>query len=229
MIAASGGKFQFLFIAVFAGILCVFASLATYAELRPFLGVGSDREAQYQFYVDGKGQAGHSSFSQDIVLRDCLQMITSIYGRLQSVPRRNAVLAHCRAQAVSITGRSPSHSFAWFTRAVLAAHTGQFGEMNVSLAKSRLVGPNEQWIAEARVKLAEQHLSLLSQTNQLGNDQDLILLIRSSRGVKTIALDYVQRPAFRRRIAALVELQTEEIQHIFVQQVRHSAHELGLL
>lgn len=218
-----------MFLSVWALALLVLAGVSVFGELRPFVASGDDRASRYQAYVDSASLSGFSSFSQTIVLRDCLKMVTSIYGRLQSLDRRTSVMANCASEAAAITERAPTQSLAWFVQAVIAAENDNADTLNLTLTKSRLSGPNEQWIAEARVELAEMNYDQLNTENLAGNDTDLLMLVRSERGVRTIARRYIQKPEFRERVAGLVETLPEEIQQKFVINVRQSARQMGLI
>lgn len=220
---------RFMFLSLWAIALLVLASVSAFSELRPFVAGGGDRASRYQAYVDGTSVSGFSSFSQTLVLQDCLKMVTSIYGRLQPQDQRTSVLENCRGEAAAITERAPTQSLAWFVQALIAAETDNPDTLNLTLAKSRLAGPNEQWIAEVRVELAEKNYDLLNAENLKGNDQDLLMLVRSNRGVRTIARRYIQKPEFRRRVADLVETLPEETQQKFVRNVRSTARQLGLI
>ncbi|MCP4182723.1 MAG: hypothetical protein GY761_05320 [Hyphomicrobiales bacterium] len=218
-----------LILFIWAGLLLVIASFATYYELRPFIGAGSDRNARYQAYAESRRSSGLSTFSKDVILRDCLSVVTSIHGRMQSEAHRKKVMHNCQNEVKNITRYTPTHSFAWFTQALIASELSEVGKMNEGLNNSRLTGPNEQWIAEVRVELSEKNYSKLNPINVAGNDQDLLMLVKSRRGVKTIARRYIQKPEFRARIATLVEELTEENQLQFVNNVRRAARNMGLI
>lgn len=220
---------RFMFLSVWASALLVLASVSAFGELRPFLASGGDRASRYQAYVDDASLSGFSSFSQSIVLRDCLQMVTSIYGRFQSSDRRATVMENCATEAALITERAPTQSLAWFVQAVIAAESDESDTLNLTLTKSRLSGPNEQWIAEVRVELAEMHYDQLDSENRAGNERDLLMLVRSKRGVRTLARRYIQKPEFRKRVADLVETLPEKTQREFVRNVRDSARQMGLI
>lgn len=220
---------RFMFLSAWAIALLFLASVSAFSELRPFVSSGGDRASRYQAYVEGTSVSGFSSFSQTMVLQDCLKAVTSIYGRLQPKDQRTNVIENCRNEAIAITDRAPTQSLAWFVQALIAAEVNNPEDLNLSLAKSRLAGPNEQWIAEVRVELAELNYDKLDAENLEGNAQDLLLLVKSKRGVRKIARRYIQRPEFRQRLADLVETLPEESQKKFVSNVRRAARELGLI
>lgn len=217
------------FLMVWAGVLCLFAGTVVYLELRPLLAQRASFDVRFEAYAVGAESLGLSARSHDLVLHECLLMVTSIEGRLKVPALRAQVLARCESDAIEITRRTPTHGFGWFTQALVAAETGQIETMNEGLAQSRRAGPNEQWIAEVCVALSERNYAALSETNRAGNDQDLLMLIQSERGVRTLARRYIQQPDFRARITTLVETLPEEAQQKFVVHVRTAATELGLL
>lgn len=214
---------------VFAAGVLGMSGAAAYYELAPYFTGGTDSQARYQALVDGDTVIGISSFSHRVVLNGCLEATNSIYGRLQSAERRNAVIAHCRAEAADITERTPSNGFAWLMLARLAGLTGDITEMNRDLAMSRATAPFEQWVAELRVDLAENRLADLSPENQAGNNEDLAMLVQTRRGIATIAHRYVREQDFRQRITDIVETLPEEDQARFVDNVRAVARDAGLL
>lgn len=155
--------------------------------------------------------------------------MTSVEGRLLPTPRRASVLKSCRAQTNRITQLAPTNSLAWFTRSLTASIEGDLNELNHSLAMSRRTGANEQWIAELRVGLAEEQFNVLTRQNLDGHQRDLELLVRSQRGIKTIARRYLTNDNFKRRIISLVEKMDKESQHRFVGRIRFEAHAQGLI
>lgn len=220
---------QTRFLSFISLAVLIFAGGVAYLELRPFVAGGGERTARYSALANGETTSGISLFSQKLVIDGCLEALTSIYGRLQPTARRAAVQSHCAAEAQAITARAPSYSYAWYFRALAASLDEDFEAMNAHLLQSRAMGLNEQWVAELRVALAEDHYDRLDDANLRGNEADLFMLVNSRRGVRSIARRYLQRPDFRERITALVETLPQDRQAEFVANVRRSARELGLL
>lgn len=218
-----------LFLLIWALGLCLFASVMAYAELRIFVTGSSSDAAREQSYVDGSIKSGFSDFSHDILMRDCMKIIPTL-GKIEADrARRDNALAHCWAETNKITERLPTHSFAWLTRAWLAILRGNLEEMNASLTKSRISGPNEQWIAIGRVRLSERYYASLSAVNLAGNAVDLVMLMQNQTGVEAIAKRYVEVPAFRARVRKLAEQLSQQDRRNFVEKVRRAARDLGHL
>lgn len=211
----------------FSIVFLVFSGWVAFVEVRPFLGGGTDQATRYQAQVNGSVQVGLSNFSQGLVLDDCLEAVTTIFGRLQPTHERMAVLGHCLTQTRKITRLAPTNSYAWFTQALISSFNGDAAELNSSLKNSRAMGQNEQWIAELRVELAEKERSELDAANLVGHDQDLRMLVGSSRGIRAIARRYLTQQDFKQRITDLVETLDEDLQRRFVERVRAEARQQG--
>ena len=93
--------------------------------------------------------------------------------------------------------------------------------MNEHLHTSQATGKASQWVAEQRVALAEYYREHLDERVLAGNDADLEMLVRSQRGIGSIATRYVNDPAFRERITAIVETMPEDIQRRFIGVLRY--------
>lgn len=218
-----------MYLTVWATILLVLACGTIFLETRPFVGRGATRDVQYQAFVTKANSAGLSTYSQEIMMRDCLSMVGTAYGRAKPEDQRAAAQSHCYAQSVSITATAPTNSLAWFTRAAMEAEQGDISAMNVSLMKSRLSGPNEQWLADIRIKLAQNFNARLSGENLRGNDADLLVLMESRTGAAKIARRYIEQPEFAQHISDLALTLSLDGQKRFAENVRIAARELGVL
>lgn len=215
------------------GLLCALFWLGVaplaYVELRPFLTGGQTRDARFELIASGGERVGISSYAHRLTLDNCLEAINSIYGRAQPSSRRQKSLVTCGELSAEIVAASPVNAFAWFIGAMVAAGEGNVAAMNDKLLHSRQTSPNEQWIAELRVELAENQLDDLDAPNRAGHEFDLKLMAESYRGAQSIARRYLNDVQFRERIVVLVETLPEETQARFVQNVRRAARELGLI
>lgn len=215
------------------GLLCALfwlgAAPLAYVELRPFLTGGQTREARFEIIVTGGERPGISSYAQRLTLDNCLEAINSIYGRAQPTLRRQKALTSCGDLSAQIVAASPANAFAWFIGALVAAGEGNVAAMNDRLVHSRQTSPNEQWIAELRVELAESWLDDLDASNKEGHELDLKLMTESYRGAQSVARRYINDVQFRERIVVLVETLPEDTQLRFVQNVRRAAREMGLI
>jgi len=198
-------------------------AFAAYSETRSYVGNGLTPGESFNALEAGGQGAGLSIASARLVLDNCYDAITGVYGRAQPTSRREAVGANCLKQADAITHAMPTHSFAWFVGALAALQLDQAAGFTDRLRQSQVTGPTEQWIAELRVGLAEDHFDLLPDDVRERNDRDLGLLVVSDRGIASIAQRYVDDPAFRERITVIVERLPERDQQRFVSTIEAAA------
>lgn len=154
------------------------------------------------------GEGGISTFSTraDYVATDaCLRVAMSPEGLLSPSVKRESLARACLRVMDEIIGTSPENAYAWFAQAYFSQILGHLEGMNAALERSYFWGPNEQWIAELRVSLAEPALPALSNAAMRGHSNDLALLVQSRRGIRAIAQRYIDGPRFRVRITDIVE------------------------
>lgn len=199
------------------------------AELRPFLFGGQTREARFEIVAGGAETFGFSTYSQRLALNNCLEVLNSVYGRVQPVEKRQAAVAGCRELSAKIIAVSPVNSFAWLTKAMAGAGEEDIEALNAALYQSRITAPMEQWVAELRVGLAETRFDDLDVQNQIGHEADLKLMAESYRGAQSIARRFINDAGFKARIVVLIETLPEETQAHFVRNVRRAAREMKLI
>jgi hypothetical protein len=199
--------------------LATAGGLVAFAEARPYFSGGVLAFERFQAIAEGRLVPGPSIASQRLVLDSCAHAMTSVYGRMQPSDRRTAVYAGCSRLADEVTMASPTFSYAWFVGALAAERLGDHEAMNSKLISSQVTGPTEQWIAELRADLAERHLSDLTPEARRGHDRDLMMLVSSDRGVRSMARRYTRDPEFRARIVPLVEAMPMEQQHRFLRSI----------
>ncbi|WMT86760.1 hypothetical protein NO932_17955 [Pelagibacterium sp. 26DY04] len=166
-----------------------------------------------------------SVFGANVSLRICEEAMGALGFRLFPSGRIAAIASHCREAAREATGAMPSLSYGHLVEAMALFALGRSDEAGAALGRSQRVGANEQWIAERRVALAEDHYEILGAYGQTGHLNDLALLARSERGIGSVAARYVSNPGFRERATAVVETLPEDIQERFVSLVRSQAPE----
>ncbi|MBL1436678.1 MAG: hypothetical protein COB08_010830 [Rhodobacteraceae bacterium] len=135
----------------------------------------------------------------------CLRVAMAPESLLSPSIERESLARACLGMMADILGASPQNAYAWFVQAYFSKILGHEAGMNAALELSYLMGPNEQWIAEQRVLLAENVFSELSETAMRGHKQDLALLVQSQRGIRAIVQRYINDPRFRARITDIVE------------------------
>lgn len=141
----------------------------------------------------------------------CLHLTNSVSALLLPSSERLKRAQWCQNLAKKILETSKYNAYAWFALANFAHISGQAKLVNQALEQSYGTGPNEQWIAEQRVPLAEERVATLSDAALQGHLRDLAVLTQSKRGIRAIAHRYLRDPDFRGRITNIVEnLPTED-------------------
>lgn len=163
---------------------------------------------------------GYSSYSKKLVLDDCfigMQML--VYN---GAPSETIVAfdKKCETVASEILVAIPTNSYAWWVKAYAHAALGDEKQFNESARQSQLTGPNEQWIADLRVRFSEENFGLLDEATQKAHEKDLALLAGSTRGAQSIAAQYVRNPSSRERIIKIVEKLPAATQQNFLSRVR---------
>jgi hypothetical protein len=164
-----------------------------------------------------------SLLSKRLVLDACVEAIAGLYGRMQAGGRRDAVLGHCRREADAIADEVPGYAYAHYVGALAAARLGDMAGFNQRVLSAQVTGANEQWVAELRADLVEDHLSAASTEVSRRHEADLRLLVASGRGIASISKRYVRQPDFRERITRIVEAMPEADQARFVSTVGRAA------
>lgn len=194
-----------------------------FREASPYFTSGIEDTERYAALAERAPTPGPSIASERLILDNCVRAISSTYGRLQSSARKAEVNGNCLKAADAAVRVNPSSSYAWYVGALTSALNGDVAGMNMRLLRSQQTGPSEQWIAELRVPLAEDHLAELTPEARANHDRDLKMLVASIRGIASIAGRYVRQVDFRERITAIVEAMPEEDQARFVSRVESSA------
>jgi hypothetical protein len=196
------------------------SAYALFAESAPYLFVGNGLAQRIESLADGKLYPGLSRPARDLVLDDCVQVAASLYGLTRPTDRRTAALQTCGEAAAGFAAASPTYAYAHYVEALLATEHAAPDTLNAALTTSRALAPTEQWLAELRVKLVEDHLAQIQPTTLAGHEADLALLVASQRGIKVIARRYAAVEGFRERITAIVEKLPPEQQKRFVAALR---------
>lgn len=157
-------------------------------------------------------------------LRDCVYALnrrSSLQVRYVSETLGETLPSRCGAMALEAVEQMPTYSYGWFVLAYADALMGDWNAMNAHLHLAQQTGQASQWVAEQRVALAETYRAHLDASTLAGNEADLTLLVRSERGIGSIAARYISDPAFRERITAIVETMPEDIQCRFIGVLRY--------
>lgn len=128
----------------------------------------------------------------------------------------------CEKVASEIIAAMPTNSYAWWVKAFAHAALGDEKQFNDSMQRSQLTGPNEQWIADLRVRFSEDNFALLSEASKAAHEKDIALLALSSSGAETVANKYISNPNSRERIIRIVEKLPAATQRNFLSRVRNA-------
>lgn len=197
-------------------VLLLGAVAAAYTESRSYVAGGLTAAESYAALREGRQQPGLSVASARLVLDNCYDAMQGVYGRLRPSAERRSVAETCGALAEATTAGMPSYAFAWYVAAIAAVERADPHGLVAALRQAQLTAPTEQWLAELRVALAEDHFAELPDDVRRNHERDLALLVISNRGIASIARRYVDDPGFRARIADIVETLSEEDQQRFV-------------
>lgn len=196
-------------------------------EAAPYFNGGIEDTERFASLATRAPSPGLSIASERLVLDNCVRTIFSVYARLQPSGRKAEVNDNCLTAADAIAKRSPSFSYAWYVGALTSALNRDIAGMNARLLQSQVTAPTEQWIAELRVNLAEDHLVELTSAVRANHDRDLRMLVATVRGITSIADRYVGQADFRDRITAIVDTMPEDDQRRFVSVVGAAAERGG--
>jgi len=153
----------------------------------------------------------------------CLEALSSVRSRISREDDRAVARNKCLSLLQNLVIAMPSNGHAWFVGAFLYFQAEDFENGNRWLLMAQRTSPNEQWIAEARVALAEDNLDKLTPITRDRHEQDLRLLVQSQRGIHSIARRYVENAGFRERITDIVDTLEPATQQHFVNIVRAAA------
>lgn len=210
---------SYLWVATCAGVAAA-AALVLFLEASPYFLSGLSAEAKLEAIVHRGLEPGLSFESQEMVLDDCYSASLSLLARASPTPVRAKLIDRCQEIAGQITAATPSHGYAWFVAAALAAESGDGALLNSALLRSHRSSPNELWLAEARVTLGELHLASLGSEALAGHDRDVSSVVSSNRLSPEMAELYIGNEGFRGRVNELLAALPTNVQRRFISQVR---------
>lgn len=219
--------FNGLLLAVSALILGSWGAYLAAREIAPFDFSFAPRSEILDRLALEPAPVPPSTFGTNVALEICDEAMTRLLFHLAPSARKSAVANSCLETAETSVSQMPSHSYGYYVEALARFALGETEAAIRALERSQAVGPNEQWLAERRVALAETHYGELDSYEEEGHHADLALLAQSRRGIRSIAARYVANPGFRERVTAVVETLPNEIQQRFVNLVRAEARSMG--
>jgi hypothetical protein len=187
------------------GLLLVASGLAaSYLEVGAGLALFGGRPALSSYLRSPKYMEPLSIRGEYSLSEACHLETFSLDAMLRPIPEREAFAKVCLARLTALVGSSPANAFAWVVVAELAGYLGQAGLATRALEEASKIAPNEQWLAERRVDVAERYRGLVGEAVSSLEDYDLAMLVRSSAGIRSIAKRYVDQPDFRERVFRVV-------------------------
>jgi len=208
---------------IFAVILFSMSAMALVYEVRPFSPQYASPTIRFSTLESDNIAPSLSIYSNRLLLNNCLEAIAGPTGMAQPSQRRMAMLKNCQYFAQKSYQSNLTFALAWYIAAYASVELKQYDTFNFQLAAAQKTAPNEQWLTEFRVSLAENNLSRLGPETIKGNERDLKLLVQSKIGVASIARRYVDQTDFRKRISDIVETLSEARQENFINYVRAAA------
>lgn len=228
----ANSQFSHLALAALSAIVLVLGAYAVQQETAGFLRGGDTSVKRVAAALDAGDPIGLSTLSQQATLLDCntvLRWPNALEMRYQPDDARASMVAHCLTVSDAIASTAPTTSLAWLVGARAALQMGDTSGFNHRLLRSQLTSPTEQWLAEQRVELSEDNLSLLDEHTRTSHERDLAMLVSSLSGIYALTKRYLDDPAFRERIAAIVETLPEASQRRFIsvlqRQVRQATND----
>lgn len=197
-------------------------------EIAPFDFSFAPRSEIFERLAAEPAPVPPSIFGTNVALEICDETMNRLSFQLAPTARQNAVANSCLETTSQALSETPSLSYAHFVASRAHFALGDQGAALAALERSQSLGPNEQWIAERRVALAEVHYGALGDYAQAGHLADLGLLAQSRRGIRSIAARYVANPDFRERVTGVVETLPVDVQRRFVSIVRTEARNIGV-
>lgn len=226
--SAMSTNWQASALAAMSMVIFVATSLTVFAEARIFLVNRLDQHEQFQPILSEEPVYGPSTYSKRLYLDDCLEALTSVRGRTLPPADRTALATSCREEALAISETNPTNGFAFYIAALAGAALDDKEAFNTRLAESRKVSPGEGWLAELRVRLADEKKGLLDPVGEMAFDGDVFTLARSRRRVGLLAQKAVVDKAFRKRVVAVVETLPEADKRAFLNAFRSAMRGRGL-
>lgn len=209
-----------LFSMSFCCLLVALACISVFlGEIRVLLQPQKTEPGFFDHIASGSNAYSSSSYSKKLALSDCTFALLNSR-RAGSRQQQAALAQSCERISRAIIQTMPGNSQAWYVNAFANARLGNTELFLRGYKMSRHTGPNEQWIAENRARLAEDMFVQLDAEGLSLHEADLTMLASSRRGTRTLAQRYASNEAFRERIIGIVSRLPAERQRAFLNNVR---------
>jgi hypothetical protein len=209
--------------AALCALLFCAAGWSLYVEAGAYdIGTGADAR-RLERIEGGRLAPAFSSASAEDALTECDWAMTSLFGTLQPGGRVRGIAAACAKLAGDVAADRPTSAHAFLIRALAASRLGDVEELNRALVLCQRYAPNSQWLARARMALAERHEAELSDASRAAEDADIAVLVHSYHGIEAVAERDLRDPAARERITGVVETLATQDQARFLSRVRQAS------
>ena len=205
---------------VASGALLLMGLSEAYSEIEPYFVSGQSTEQRFLAIASSQYLPGRSLWSKDIYLRDCLDVSDTVFAKAQPTARRNGFLKACGAAAAKISETMLVYALPRLVEASTANALQDHARFETSLVASSVLGPNDLWAAERRVRLALSYKEGLSGPGAAALDRDIIALLQANGGARSLAAIYLTFDQHRQHITDLASGVPQAEQQAFLGQVR---------
>ena len=205
---------------IFSLALVGLAGREAYREALPYFVAGPSFDSRFAALASGKLTPANSIWSQNMYLNDCLDVLDSLFARVQPTSNQHAFFSQCRDAALTLTAQSPTYGEAWIVVAATSVALGDFERFRQALRAAHLAAPSVHWQADRRQTLAARHLDQIDGHGLADLDSDFRTLLNSGTGTAALAARYSVTPELRERITATVETAPPDLQRRFLAAVK---------
>lgn len=191
-----------------------------FGEVIPYFASGVGDQQKFEAIVTGAFEPAASKWSRDLYLEDCVEVPRSFFALAQPAAMRKRMLTACNANARQIVQSTPNASNAWVVLAVTSAELKDFATMRMALVMSKRTGPNLQWLADRRTRVAEGHIAELDDAARADYESDIAVLASSNLGRALLAQRYARNEAVRETYTRILDAAPAEEKRSFLSAVR---------
>jgi hypothetical protein len=202
--------------------LAVLALPQLLSEVKPYFVSDLSPASRLVAITTGDYVYGKSLVSKDMYLRDCLDLIGSAFGKAQPTVVRRRLLEACGVEAGHISELMPAFGLAKLVVAS-ASDPKKPTDFDAALTSAQVLAPNDFGQAEKRLRLGFSRGSDLSEIGQSALDRDIVALLGTDGGARSLAAIFVAFEGQRARITGLAEGAPADQQVRFVSRVREIA------
>jgi hypothetical protein len=201
-------------------VLAAVSAVQAFGEIVPYFASGVGDRQKFEAIVTGAFEPATSRWSRDLYLDDCMEVPRSFYALAQPTAMRQRMLVACNANARQVVQSTPNASNAWVVLAATSAELDDFATMRTALAMSKRTGPNLQWLADRRTRVAEAYTAELDAAARADYESDIAVLASSHLGRSLLAQRYARNEALRDTYIRVLDAAPAEQKRSFLSAVR---------